>query len=112
MDVKKLGFSPGYHPGFWYKSYQISGHVQAPFFRVGMGKTKLNFYPTTSLHSELWALQPMMVLKRFGKVLLCGVRQAMVKSSNKIGAVAMCIVYIILFMEDGMAIGKMAKLLA
>ena len=45
----------------------------------------------------------MMVLKRFGKVLLCGARQAMVKRSNRIGAV---------IMEDGMAIGKMAKLLA
>ena len=45
------------------------------------------WYPTTSLHSELWALQPMMVLKRFGKVLLCGARQARAKSSNRIGAV-------------------------
>ena len=45
----------------------------------------------------------MMVLKRFGKVLLCGARQAMVKRSNRIGAV---------IMEDGMAIGKMAKSLA
>ena len=45
----------------------------------------------------------MMVLKRFGKVLLCGARQAMVKRSNRIGAVIM--------EEDGMAIGKMAKLL-
>ena len=62
------------------------------------------WYPTTSLHSELWALQPMMVLKRFGKVLLCGARQATVKRSNRIGAVIMD--------QDGMAIGKMAKLLA
>ena len=46
----------------------------------------------------------MMVLKRFGKVLLCGARQAKVKRSNRIGAVIM--------EEDGMAIGKMAKLLA
>ena len=108
MDNEKLGFSPGYHPGFWYKSYQISGHVQAPFFRVGMGKTKSNFYSATSLHSELWALQPMMVLKRFGKVLLCGARQAMVKRSSRIGAVIMEAG----IMENGMAIGKMAKLLA
>ena len=72
-----------------------------------MGITKSDFvffrYSTTSLHSELWALQPMMVLKRFGKVLSCGARQAMVKRSNRIGAV---------IMEDGMAIGKMAKSLA
>ena len=46
----------------------------------------------------------MMVLKRFGKVLSCGARQAMVKRSNRIGAVIMD--------QDGMAIGKMAKLLA
>ena len=45
----------------------------------------------------------MMVLKRLGKVLLCGARQATVKRSNRIGAV---------IMEDGMAIGKMVKLLA
>ena len=72
-----------------------------------MGITKSDFvffrYSTTSLHSELWALQPMMVLKRLGKVLLCGARQATVKRSNRIGAV---------IMEDGMAIGKMAKSLA
>ena len=84
MDNEKLGFSPGYHPGFWYKSYQISGHVQAPFFRVGMGKTKSNFYSATSLHSELWALQPMMGLQGLCMVLLCGARQARVKLSKKI----------------------------
>ena len=50
----------------------------------------------------------MMVLKRFGKVLLCGARQAMVKRSSRIGAVIMDTGD----MEDGMAIGKMAKLLA
>ena len=103
MEIKFGGFP-------WISSrflVQISGCVQAPFFKVGMGITKSDFvffrYSTTSLHSELWALQPMMVLKRFGKVLLCGARQAMVKRSNRIGAV---------IMEDGMAIGKMAKLLA
>ena len=37
-------------------------------------------------------------------VLLCGARQAMVKRTNRIGAVIM--------EADGMAIGKMAKLLA
>ena len=50
----------------------------------------------------------MMVLKRFGKVLSCGARQAMVKRSSRIGAVIMDTGD----MEDGMAIGKMAKLLA
>ena len=103
MEIKFGGFP-------WISSrflVQISGCVQAPFFKVGMGITKSDFvffrYSTTSLHSELWALQPMMVLKRLGKVLLCGARQATVKRSNRIGAV---------IMEDGMAIGKMAKLLA
>ena len=50
----------------------------------------------------------MMVLKRFGKVLLCGARQAMVKRSSRIGAVIMEAG----IMDNGMAIGKMAKLLA